>query len=177
MEKEHTDISSGFDSADEESLLEEDEQKELIAEQQEQEENADEIIDETEEEEEEDPVDLTDDEEIEIEAGEEDIKIIESSLENHDIVSVHETYSEYYTTSKITMPFLTKFEKAKILGVRAQMLASGSEPLITPPFPETCYEIALKELKEKKIPLLVRRYLPNNKFEDWRVEDLIIRNI
>ena len=29
------------------------------------------------------------------------------------------------------------------------------------------------ELKEKKIPLMVRRYLPDKTSEDWRLEDLI----
>ena len=107
----------------------------------------------------------------------EDIDLVSSVLNSNDIVSVHETYSEYYASAKITSPFLTKFERAKVLGVRAQMLASGAEPMISPPFPEECYNIALMELKEKKIPLIIRRYLPNKKFEDWRLEDLIIKNV
>ena len=112
-----------------------------------------------------------------ISTDENDLEIIESTLEQNDIVSVHETYSEYYTTTKITSPFLTKFERAKLIGVRAQMLASGAEPLISPPFPDECYKIAEQELQEKKIPLIIRRYLPNKRFEDWRLEDLIIKNI
>ena len=103
-------------------------------------------------------------------------EITESILKKNDIVSVHETYSEYYTNTKITSPFLTKYERAKVLGVRAQMLASGAEPMISPPFPPECYDIALLELKAKKIPLIIRRRLPNKKFEDWRLEDLIIKN-
>lgn len=34
--------------------------------------------------------------------------------------------------------------------------------------------IAQKELAAKKIPLLVRRYLPDGSFEDWSVSELII---
>jgi DNA-directed RNA polymerase I, II, and III subunit RPABC2 len=34
--------------------------------------------------------------------------------------------------------------------------------------------IAMKELREKKIPLIVRRFLPDMTFEDWLVEDLIV---
>jgi hypothetical protein len=30
------------------------------------------------------------------------------------------------------------------------------------------------EYKAKKIPLLVRRYLPNGQYEDWRLEDMVI---
>ena len=106
-----------------------------------------------------------------------DLEITESVLTSNDIVSVHETYSDYYTSTKITSPFLTKFERAKVIGIRAQMLASGAEPMISPPFPEECYDIAVLELKAKKIPLIIRRYLPNKKFEDWRLEDLIIKNV
>ena len=71
---------------------------------------------------------------------------------------------------------MTKFEKAKILGIRADMLASGAETMIDISENITnCYEIAKLELEQGKIPLIVRRYLPNNEIEDWKVNDLIIR--
>ena len=31
-----------------------------------------------------------------------------------------------------------------------------------------------QELKERKIPLIIRRYLPDNSFEDWSIDELII---
>ena len=34
-------------------------------------------------------------------------------------------------------------------------------------------EIAEKELREKKIPFTVRRYLPDGSYEDWPVNELI----
>jgi len=34
--------------------------------------------------------------------------------------------------------------------------------------------IAMKELKEGKIPFIIRRYLPDGSFEDWPINDLII---
>ena len=34
-------------------------------------------------------------------------------------------------------------------------------------------QIALKELREKKIPLVVRRYLPDGFYEDWTCEELL----
>lgn len=33
--------------------------------------------------------------------------------------------------------------------------------------------IAMKELREKKIPLIVRRFLPDGTYEDWHVRELI----
>jgi DNA-directed RNA polymerase I, II, and III subunit RPABC2 len=38
-------------------------------------------------------------------------------------------------------------------------------------------QIAMKELREKKIPLIIRRYLPDGTFEDWSIEELQIDNV
>ena len=35
-------------------------------------------------------------------------------------------------------------------------------------------QIALKELRHRKIPITVRRYLPDMSYEDWNVDELII---
>lgn len=35
-------------------------------------------------------------------------------------------------------------------------------------------DIAAKELAAKKIPFIIRRYLPDNSYEDWSVAELII---
>jgi DNA-directed RNA polymerase I, II, and III subunit RPABC2 len=34
-------------------------------------------------------------------------------------------------------------------------------------------DIAMKELKAGKIPLVVRRFLPDGSFEDWLVSELL----
>tara|TARA_B100000524_G_scaffold346147_1_gene245873 strand:- start:1255 stop:1713 length:459 start_codon:yes stop_codon:yes gene_type:complete len=95
-------------------------------------------------------------------------------LEKKDIiVPLESTYSTYYTSNKTTSPYITKFEKSKILGVRAEMLANGSVPLVN--VPKNCdsvYKIAELEFNDKKIPLLIRRTLPNGKIEDWRLEEM-----
>jgi DNA-directed RNA polymerase I, II, and III subunit RPABC2 len=92
-----------------------------------------------------------------------------------EIVPFTKTYENYYSQKKITKPFITKYERAKILGVRAEMIASGARPTITvPPGITIAYDIALLEYKAKKIPLLIRRHLPNGSIEDWRLEDLVI---
>ncbi len=38
---------------------------------------------------------------------------------------------------------------------------------------ETELDIKEKELIENKIPFIIRRYLPDGSFEDWKVSDLI----
>ncbi len=35
-------------------------------------------------------------------------------------------------------------------------------------------QIAMKELRERKIPLIIRRYLPDESYEDWSIEELEI---
>jgi len=111
----------------------------------------------------------------------EDIADADADVDNYNlnskvIYSIEESYSNYYKKNKTTKSFMTKFEKAKILGIRSDMLASGAEPMIDIPENITnCYEIAKLELEQCKIPLIVRRYLPNNDIEDWKVNDLIIR--
>lgn len=36
------------------------------------------------------------------------------------------------------------------------------------------YRLAEMELAEKKIPLIIRRYLPDGSYEDWRVNELFV---
>jgi len=31
----------------------------------------------------------------------------------------------------------------------------------------------LKELRERKVPITIRRYLPDGTFEDWNVDELL----
>ena len=72
-----------------------------------------------------------------------------------------------------TIPYLTKFEKARILGQRAKQLNSNAQPFIK--VNEELidgYSIALVELREKKIPFIIRRPLPNGASEYWKVADL-----
>lgn len=35
-------------------------------------------------------------------------------------------------------------------------------------------DIARQELKEKRIPMIIRRYQPDKSFEDWSLDELII---
>lgn len=35
-------------------------------------------------------------------------------------------------------------------------------------------QIAMKELKQRKIPIIIRRYLPDHSYEDWNIDELII---
>ena len=74
-----------------------------------------------------------------------------------------------------TIPYLTKYEKARILGQRAKQIESGAKPFVN--IPETIidgYIIAELELKEKKIPFIIRRPIPGGGCEYWHLKDLEI---
>lgn len=74
-----------------------------------------------------------------------------------------------------TLPIMTRYEKAKILGIRASQLNSGAEPFID--IPNNIIDgitIARMELEKKAIPFIIRRNLPNGKSEYWNIEDLEI---
>ncbi|TFL01356.1 RNA polymerase, subunit omega/K/RPB6 [Pterulicium gracile] len=74
---------------------------------------------------------------------------------------------------RVTTPYLTKYERARILGTRALQISMNA-PVLVPLDGETdALQIAIKELSQKKIPLVIRRYLPDGSFEDWAVSELI----
>jgi len=92
-----------------------------------------------------------------------------------EIEDFRQTYDKMVTgTQRKTIPFLTKYEKARIVGKRAMQISKGAPPLVEVGTLENPIDIALKELKEKKIPFIIRRPLPNGTYEDWRLEELRI---
>ena len=74
-----------------------------------------------------------------------------------------------------TYPFLTNYEKTKIIGLRANQLSKGSAPFIAVPKHITdVRDIARLELEQKRLPFIIKRPLPNGQFEYWRLTDLLI---
>jgi DNA-directed RNA polymerase I, II, and III subunit RPABC2 len=109
-------------------------------------------------------------------------------LDNHP-ESQYQNYDEINKLSKVardknniiiddlhkTNPILTKYEKTRILGIRAKQINNGAKPYIKT---ETNiidgYLIAVKELEEKKLPFIIRRPMPNGGSEFWKLKDLEI---
>lgn len=74
-----------------------------------------------------------------------------------------------------SVPFLTLFEKTKLLGFRANQLAEGGRPFINvPPHVTDVIEIARIELEQKRLPFILKRTMPDGSFEYWRLADLMI---
>ena len=125
---------------------------------------------------------------------EDDFKKLENDISRDYLLSYHPelkqiNFNELIALSKITrnkegviidplhktFPYLTKFERAKILGQRAKQINNGSPIFVkvTPNIIEG-HTIALMELKQKKIPFIIKRPLPNGSNEYWKVSDLSI---
>ena len=71
-----------------------------------------------------------------------------------------------------TIPYLTKYEKARVLGQRAKQIETGSKPFVK--VSENIidsYVIAELELREKKIPFIIKRPIPGGAFEYWNLRD------
>lgn len=75
---------------------------------------------------------------------------------------------------RVTTRYLTKYERARILGLRALQISMNAPIMVDLSGETDPLDIARKELREKKIPMLIRRYLPDNSYEDWSVEELLI---
>ncbi|PSC76104.1 DNA-directed RNA polymerases and III subunit RPABC2 [Micractinium conductrix] len=75
---------------------------------------------------------------------------------------------------RITTRYLTKYEKARVLGTRALQISMNAPVMVEVGMETDPLEIAYKELREKKIPFIIRRYLPDNSYEDWSLAELII---
>ncbi|KAF8274113.1 RNA polymerase, subunit omega/K/RPB6 [Lactarius quietus] len=77
------------------------------------------------------------------------------------------------STHKNHPPPLQLVSRARILGTRALQISMNA-PILVPLDGETdALQIAIKELSQRKIPLVIRRYLPDGSFEDWSVSELI----
>lgn len=78
--------------------------------------------------------------------------------------------------SRNTVPIMTKFEFAKIIGVRAEQICRGAEISIATS-KLNAIEIALEELSNYKINLMIRRKLPNGNTELWAVNELFYEHL
>ncbi|KAL8606035.1 DNA-directed RNA polymerases I, II, and III subunit RPABC2 [Nucella lapillus] len=77
-------------------------------------------------------------------------------------------------SKRITTKYLTKYERARVLGTRALQIAMCAPVMVELEGETDPLHIAMKELKANKIPFIVRRYLPDGSYEDWSLEELVI---
>jgi DNA-directed RNA polymerase subunit K/omega len=88
-----------------------------------------------------------------------------------------ESYPPNRTTDKKhkSVPYLTLFEKTKIIGFRANQIAQGGRSYIhVPPHVTDVLDIARLELEQKRLPYILKRPMPDGSFEYIRLIDLIV---
>jgi DNA-directed RNA polymerases I, II, and III subunit RPABC2 len=95
----------------------------------------------------------------------------EEKDEDFKILTYKNILENIQKNTKKTLPILTKFEKARVIGVRLQQLAYGARPLIDTSNCKNIEDIVNEELKQRKIPFIIRRTLPNGVCEDWKMEE------
>ena len=78
---------------------------------------------------------------------------------------------------RITDKQLTHYEKVRILGVRSKQIAMGAKVMVKYDTNMSSIELAKYELNNKMTPLIIKRPLPNNSFEMWKISELTIDNI
>ena len=95
-----------------------------------------------------------------------------SELFNNDDVDYRNILTNYDFTKNITRARITKYEKALLIGKRAKQLEEGASPNVKVLEGQTSViEIAEEELRQRVIPLIIRR--PNgNSYEYWRPRDM-----
>lgn len=67
---------------------------------------------------------------------------------------------------------MTKFEKTRILGQRAEQISLGAPPMVDIGNLDDAMLIAEKELTEKKIPLKIIRTYPNGTVREIPVSEI-----
>uniref|UniRef100_A0A0N5AH58 RPB6 homolog n=1 Tax=Syphacia muris TaxID=451379 RepID=A0A0N5AH58_9BILA len=99
---------------------------------------------------------------------------LEAPDDDAERVQVVEDSEKTASSERVTTPFMTKYERARVLGTRALQIAMGAPVMVELEGETDPLEIARKELKERNIPIVIRRYLPDGSFEDWGVDELYI---
>jgi len=77
---------------------------------------------------------------------------------------------------KVSKDIMTKYEFNTVVSLRANQIALGAMPFIEVPDDiksnMDLRKVAIAELKQNKIPYIIKRPLPNGKYEFVRVRDL-----
>ena len=93
-------------------------------------------------------------------------KIITKDLE-HEPTEITDKNNQIVTGP----PTLTRFERARIMGARALQLSLGAPVFIEIPKNATSsLEIAMEELKQRVIPIVIKRTLPNGDYQHLPID-------
>lgn len=98
-----------------------------------------------------------------------------SSFVGGGVREFKDVMSSYDPSSNKTSPIITRYERAKLLGIRTEQIARGSKPMITVADDSVpCCDIAMEEMLQKKTPFVLVRNMPDGSHEYWKIKDMIV---
>jgi len=97
-------------------------------------------------------------------------------IENRETITQDSQHEPTEITSEngsaaLGPPTLTRFEKARIMGARALQLSLGAPVFIKiPKNAITSLEIAMEELNQRLLPIVIKRSLPNKDYQNIPID-------
>jgi DNA-directed RNA polymerase I, II, and III subunit RPABC2 len=91
-----------------------------------------------------------------------------------DLIEAKDIYkqpTEVPIENRTTDPYITHYEKIRILGIRAKQISMGAKEMVKYDGTMSAIELAKHELQKKTTPLIIKRILPNNTYELWKVSE------
>lgn len=78
---------------------------------------------------------------------------------------------------RTTREYFTKYEYTALLAMRAEQIAQGAKPLVSldglkTSDPMFVWNVAKREIEQRKLPFLVRRQMPNGSAEFWSAQEM-----
>lgn len=115
------------------------------------------------------------------EENEFDDAMMEAGSDYEDEAEVQENQPQIITEAqpqpsqgpRRTSPYMTKYERARIIGTRALQISMNAPVMVDTEGLTDPMAIAEKEINAKLVPFVVRRFLPDGTYEDWRVAELM----
>jgi DNA-directed RNA polymerase subunit K/omega len=86
----------------------------------------------------------------------------------------NETQTDEFLTedNRISINRMSLYEFVRVIGTRTKQLSMGAKPMIKNHQGLSSKEIAIQELKNNTLPLIIKRPLPDNRFEIWKINEL-----
>lgn len=78
---------------------------------------------------------------------------------------------------RTTREYFTKYEYTTLLATRAEQIAQGAKPLVSldglkTSDPMFVWNVAKREIEQRKLPFLIRRQMPNGTAEYWSAQEM-----
>jgi len=105
---------------------------------------------------------------------------IDSKILHPEVHAItRESVQEALKVEKTPLPYYTKYEQVTLIGTRAQQLAEGAKPLVSldgmlTSDPRFVWNVAEKEVFQRKLPFIIHRRLPDGRSEYWSAQDLSV---